>query len=177
MRTERLAIRPIEEEDWKSIQGIWIDFNQSEYVIYDKIKNTDAEDVKTRITKWADATRYGKEHMFFVSCLEKEVIGFIALNIRTEGYEISYGFLNKYQGKGFAKESILAILRYMKEIGAKKILAGTALKNTPSVKLLKSLGFELIGTEQISFHKDSAGNDIYFEGGNFEKRLKTSNTN
>ena len=49
--------------------------------------------------------------------------------------------------------------------------AGTALKNTPSVALLKSLGFELTSTEQISFFKDDAGNNIYFEGGNFTKNL------
>ena len=40
--------------------------------------------------------------------------------------------------------------------------------NTPSVSLLKSLGFELIGTESVSFYKDSQGNDIVFEGGIFE---------
>ena len=59
----------------------------------------------------------------------------------------------------------------MKAIGAKKLLAGTAIKNLPSVGLLNSLGFELTGTERISFHKDNEGNDIYFEGGNFEKKL------
>ena len=93
------------------------------------------------------------------------------MNIRQDGYEMGYGFLNKYQGKGYAKESMIAILDYMKSIGAKKIHAGTALRNTPSVRLLSSLGFELLETEQLSFHKDSSGNDIYFEGGNFEKIL------
>lgn len=171
MRTERLSIRPIEESDWSSIQAIWEDFNKSEYVIYDNIKNTDADDVKKRIEKWANATRSGNEHIFFVICLEGEVIGFTSLNIRTEGYEIGYGFLDKYQGKGYAKESLAAILDYMKEIGVKKIFAGTALKNLPSVGLLSSLGFELTGTEEISFHKDNEGNDIYFKGGIFEKKL------
>lgn len=37
--------------------------------------------------------------------------------------------------------------------------------------IIKSLGFELTSTEQISFFKDDAGNDIYFEGGNFTKNL------
>ena len=43
--------------------------------------------------------------------------------------------------------------------------------NLPSVGLLNSVGFQLVGTERISFHKDSEGNDIYFEGGNFVKEL------
>ena len=45
--------------------------------------------------------------------------------------------------------------------------AGTALNNKPSVELLKSLGFELQGTEDVSFYKDDQGNDITFEGGIF----------
>ena len=105
MKTERLTIRPIEESDWQSIQKIWIDFNRSKYVIYDTYKNTDTEDVKKRIAKWEDATRNGKEHIFMVSCLKDLVIGFISLNIRMDGYEIGYGFLDQYQGKGYAKES------------------------------------------------------------------------
>lgn len=59
----------------------------------------------------------------------------------------------------------------MKEQGEKKIYAGTAKNNLPSVGLLNSVGFQLVGTERISFHKDSEGNDIYFEGGNFVKEL------
>ena len=45
----------------------------------------------------------------------------------------------------------------MKEQGEKKIYAGTAKNNLPSVGLLNSVGFQLVGTERISFHKDSEG--------------------
>lgn len=171
MKTERLTVRHIKEDDWRGIQSIWMDFNKTEYVIYDNIKNTHSDDVKEKIRRWAKATRDGNEHIFFVSCLEDVLIGFVSLNIREHGYEMGYGFLNQFQGRGYAKESIIAIFDYMKEIGAKKIIARTALKNTPSVKLLSSLGFVLVDTERISFHKDSNGNNIYFEGGNYEKTL------
>lgn len=33
--------------------------------------------------------------------------------------------------------------------------------------LKKRLGFELQGTEKLSFHKDENGNDLFFTGGNF----------
>lgn len=171
MNTKRLTIRLVEESDWQSIRNIWIDFNQSEYFIYDTEKNTDPEDVKKRIARWAEVSRSGSDHIFFVSCLEGEVIGFTSLNIRPEGYEIGYGFLNRIQGNGYAKESMLAILNYMKQMGVKKIFAGTALKNLPSVGLLKSVGFELVETEDVSFHKDADGNEIHFVGGNFVKEL------
>ena len=68
----------------------------------------------------------------------------------------------------YAKESHLALIDYMRELGIKRMTAGTALNNTPSVVLLKSLGFELIETETVSFYKDADGNDIVFDGGIFE---------
>ena len=45
--------------------------------------------------------------------------------------------------------------------------AGTAINNTPSVSLLKSLGFELTETENVSIYKDTQGNDIVFQGSIF----------
>ena len=76
-----------------------------------------------------------------------------------------------YHGKGYAKESLLALINYVRELGIKKLTAGTALNNTPSVSLLKSLGFELIETEKVSFYNDADGNDIVFDGGVFELLL------
>lgn len=171
IQTNRLIVRPIEEDDWSGIRNIWIDFNASEYVFYDNPKNTDPKDVKKRIATWAEVTRISKDHMFFVACLDGEVIGFTSMNRCGDGYEIGYGFLNSAHGKGYAKESLEALLEYMSQLGVKKVLAGTAIKNTPSVNLLKRLGFELVETERIAFHKDAKGNDIFFEGGNFEKQL------
>lgn len=167
MQTKRLTIRRIEEDDWEVIRNIWIDFNKSEYVIYDNEKNIDPENVKARIAKWADASRKGNEHIFFVSCIGDNVIGFFSANSRPDGYEIGYGFLDRAQGYGYAKESLMAILDYLRELGAKKIYAGTALKNLPSVGLLNSVGFKLVETEDVCFHKDARGNDIHFDGGNF----------
>lgn len=167
IKTERLTVRRIEEADWEAIRNIWIDFSKSDYVIYDTEKDTEPENVKARIAKWAEASRSGNEHIFFVSCIEDNVIGFFSANARMDGYEIGYGFLASAQGYGYAKESLIAILEYLRELGAKRIYAGTALKNLPSVGLLNSVGFKLIETEDVCFHKDANGKDIYFEGGNF----------
>ena len=48
-----------------------------------------------------------------------------------------------------------------------RFTAGTALMNLPSVRLLKSLGFEKISEELVSFYKDENGGNIYFTGGIF----------
>ena len=49
------------------------------------------------------------------------------------------------------------MIEQLSEQGYRRFTAGTALENTPSVKLLRSLGFSQIGEEQVSFYKDEDG--------------------
>ena len=167
LKTDRLTIRHIVADDWKSIKEIWLDFNSSALSQYDKPHNTDDEDVRSRIEKWA-AANSGVEHMFFAICLGDTIIGYSAFNIREDGYEIGYCFHSAYHGNGYAKESHIALFDYLRTLGITKFTAGTAVNNIPSVSLLKSLGFTLIKTEKVSFYKDDEGNDIVFDGGIFE---------
>ncbi len=171
LKTERLIIRHIESDDWKSIKEIWTDFNASPLSRYDMPHDTDDENVRGRIKKWAEANA-GFEHIFFAVCLDDIVIGFFSFNIREDSHELGYCFRSEYQGKGYAKESLSALIGYLPEIGIKKLTAGTAINNKPSVSLLESAGFELTGTEKVSFYKDEHGNDIVFEGGNFELNIE-----
>ena len=167
LNTDRLTIRHIVAEDWKSIKEIWVDFNNSVLSQYDIPHNTEDENVRRRIAKWAAASS-GSEHIFFAICLSDTVIGYSAFNIRENGHEIGYCFHSAYHGKGYAKESHMALIDYLRTLGITKFTAGTAINNIPSVSLLKSLGFKMIGTENVSFYKDALGQDIVFEGGIFE---------
>ncbi len=167
IQTERLTIRYIAPSDWQSVQKIWEDVNTTSFARYDKPHITDSDDVRQRITKWANASS-GIEHIFFAICLQETVIGYIAFNIRDNGYEIGYCFHSAYHGKGYARESLSALIAYMKSLGATKLTAGTAINNTPSVKLLTSLGFKQIEIEKVSFYKDEKGQDIVFDGGIYE---------
>ena len=170
MNTDHLSIRRICASDWKAIQAIWEEVNKTEYAQYDNPKDITDETVRQRIAKWGYFEN-SLEHMFFGVFLEHVLIGYIALNQRKCGYEIGYCFHPDYWGKGYARKSISALLKELKSQGATYITAGTALNNTPSVKLLLSLGFRQIGSEKVSFYKDSQGNDIFFDGGIFELRI------
>lgn len=165
--TEQLTLRRVTTDDWESIKEIWEDQKCSPYARYDRPCDTDPETVRARIEKWA-STAGSTEHMFFAVCLEEAVIGYIAFHRRENGYETGYCFHSGYHEKGYAKESLAALLSYVRTLcpGA-AVTAGTALANTPSVRLLFSLGFQQTGTERLSFYKDAAGNDIWFEGGIF----------
>ena len=171
IKTDRLSIRRVRADDWIAIQAIWADAAKSIYAQYDKPSDLDDQSVSRRIAKWASFAD-NDEHIFLAVCLQEMVIGYVALNTRETGYEIGYCFHSDYHGKGYARESISAILDMMKDRGTISITAGTALNNTPSVRLLSSLGFRQIGTEKVSFYKDDDGNDIIFEGGIYELLLQ-----
>lgn len=63
LKTERLIIRRITEDDWKAVKAIWEDQKQSRYAQYDKPSDTEESDVRNRIAKWA-AFAGSAEHMF-----------------------------------------------------------------------------------------------------------------
>lgn len=168
LATDRLLLRRVEQSDWQSIRKIWEDEKQSKYACYDGYNDTSPEAVRHRIEKWA-SFRGSAEHMFFAVCLGEIVIGYFSFNIRENGYEIGYCFLSAYHGKGYARESLTALISFVREqYPAAHFTAGAALANIPSVRLLESVGFRLVGTEQVSFYQDASGRDIYFEGGIFE---------
>lgn len=171
LETQRLHIRYIKESDWLSIKKIWEGFSHSQYAQYDRPHSTEDEDVRTRMARWEEANK-SKDHFFFAVCLQDAVIGYIAFNKRPDSYELGYCFRSDYFGMGYAKESHLALFEYMKTQGITKITVGTALKNTPSVNLLNSLGFQQVGEEKVSFYKDDDGRDIVFDGGIFELDMK-----
>ena len=171
IRTERLLLRPVEEGDWRELKAIWDSFRPSPYAQYDKPHPTEEAEVRARAARWEENGQ-GPAHRFFAVCLEGRMIGYVACHDRGEGvYECGYCFDAAYHRRGYAGEALEAIIDTLREEGAKSLTAGTALDNAPSVRLLKKLGFELIGTEKVSFYKDEAGKDIFFEGGIFSLAL------
>lgn len=169
--TDRLLIRPIEVADWPAVRDIWAALAPLPMAQYDKPFDTRPESVQPRIARWAEYTGKGTEHMFFAVCLHDAVIGYISCNQRDNGHEIGYSFHPAHHGKGYAKEALAALFTHLQARGITRFSAGTALNNTPSVKLLTGLGFRLTGTEKVSFHQDEQGRDIVFDGGIFELQL------
>ena len=167
IKTDRLEIRTVSIDDWKAIQAIWLDQSKSYFAPYIKPKSLDNQSVFYEIKKWSSYTDNSKHH-YYVICCNKVIIGYVALHRREDIFEIGYCFHSDYQGKGYAKESISALLDYMKGLGASRIMAQTALKNIPSVKLLLALGFIQTNTKKVSFYQDEKGKDIVFDDGVFE---------
>ena len=160
LKTERLNIRPVVEEDWRSILEIRKDFAVSSYAQYDKPFNTDPDDVRPRIAKWANANRNGMEHMFYAICVGETMIGYIAFNIREDGYEIGYCFHSAYHGKGYAKEILRLALEYARtEIGLEKIMIACYKENAGSWKTILANGGRL---EREFVHTDGKIVRVYW---------------
>lgn len=170
IQTERLSIRRICFEDWKAVRSIWAEVAGTRYAQYDRPHPTDDAAVMKRIETWssfADST----EHMFYAVCLADAVIGYFALHQRETAFEIGYCFHPDFHGKGYAKESLAALLDMLKARGYSCVIARAAMKNGPSVGLLHSLQFRQIGSEKVSFYQDEQGRDVFFDGGIFERLL------
>lgn len=168
LQTDRLTIRPIISGDWFSLKAIWEDQKHSPYARYDRPIETDDDSVRKRTEKWASCAG-STDHLFFAVCLNGDMIGYTVFHRREDGYETGYCFRSDAQGKGYARESISALIGYLSGQNiTQKITAGTALANFPSVRLLTALGFRQTGTEKVSFYCDADGNPEYFDGGIFE---------
>lgn len=130
----------------------------------------DDDSVQTRVAD-LDLFAESDAHIFLAVCLKNRVIGYFSLNESGEGYELGYCFHSDFHRKGYARESLRTVLGFLRNRGVPFVEAGTALRNTPSLRLLRSLGFELRGTEKVSFYQDAEGKDIFFDGGIFVRRL------
>ena len=151
-------------DDWEMIKLIWEDFGRSEYSQYNAPHPKSDDEIQKLVKFFAESGDF-----WLVFLLDTDtVVGTIDFHDTGKGYDLGYCFLSEYQKKGYAKESCCALMDFYIKNGCKRFTAGTALKNTPSVKLLLSLGFHQIGTEQVSFYKDDQGIDVYFDGGIFE---------
>lgn len=162
LKTDRLTIRTLEAEDWKKLKEIAVDFRKSEYAVYDMTLPIEDDKIKSL------CEQFSASGLWFSVRLEDKMIGYICFHQSGTAYDLGFCFHSDYHGKGFAFEACSALMEHIeKERNVTAFTAGTALKNTPSCKLLNKLGFTLGSTETLSFHKDENGNDIIFEGGNF----------
>jgi RimJ/RimL family protein N-acetyltransferase len=165
IKTNRLLIRKLTEEDWESLKEVAIDFEASTYAIYDHQMPTSDEGVKKLIQRFC---KIGK---FFAVCSlsEGKFMGYVCLNGENHSeLDLGYSFNSLFQGKGYALEACKAITNYaFNTLKVERLTAGTAILNFPSCKLLDKLGFRKVGESTLAFRKTPEGKPIEFTGGDF----------
>ena len=159
LKTRRLYIRNLCQEDWAEMKNLFIDFNSSRYAAYDRPLPTEDLEVKTLIKQFVE------NNLFFAIYLldSNQMIGYVCFHKDQEKYDLGYCFHSAFHSNGYAYESTKALIDYcVQEYDVATFTAGTAIANAPSCKLLEKLGFECVSTEYLSFKED-----FLFEGGNF----------
>ena len=137
---ERLTIRNFIDDDWQDLQQAIINYQASESAKYEDPWPTSEEEIKGIVSWFAN----GDEFLAVNLKPEDKVIGFVAINRRTDreehSHNLGYVFNPEYGGKGYATESCKACMGYVfGELQAASIVTGTHPDNEPSVRLLKRL--------------------------------------
>ena len=119
--------------------------------MYDRPLPTDAPGAQALARHFA-----GTGLAFGVRLAESQALaGYVCFHREGEAYDLGYCFHSAYQGKGYAWESVSALLEYLASQGAAVFTAGTALDNLPSRRLLERLGFALVPPSKSPLWKTS----------------------
>ena len=170
METERLIIRNFNINDWKDLHEMIVQYQSSEYAVYDHQWPTSTEEIKG-VTKW-----FADGDSFLAVCLKEtgKLIGYITLNESKKEddleFNIGYCFNFDYHGNGYATEGCRALIDYaFEQLGADRVITGTAAENRASCRLLERLGFKKTDENggYCSFRNTQDGKPIEFLGYGF----------
>lgn len=147
IETDSLRLDKAKFSDWKDMYAnVWSKPQSAKYMYW--TITTSEENAKIRIAKTID---FQKDHDTYI-VYEKssgKAIGFagvekVAPNVYQEA-GICLG--PNYAGKGFGKQIVKSLIQYCKEkFDAKEFIYSTRDENIPSIRLAKSLGFELVSS-------------------------------
>lgn len=131
--TERLSVRKFISDDYNDLADILTDAEVTYFEPYETF---------TREACIQEAINFSKSEEFFAVVLNNKVIGKIYFSDKGFGsYEIGYTFNRDFQGKGYAYESICAMLKYaFTALGVRRIFAEIDTRNIKSINLVERIG-------------------------------------
>jgi len=161
IKTKRLLIRNFREDDYTDLYEYLSD--------KETYKFEPGEPISIQIAKNLCNER-SRNNDFLAVQLKNKVIGHICFAqispIALMTWEAGFIFNRKYQGKGYATESLTAIIEYgFKNMNIHKIIAHCSPKNISSWKLLERVKMKREGKmrESIYFNADEKGNPIWLD--------------
>ncbi len=159
IETHNLIIRKFTPEDWSDLAEILTD---EEVVYYEPYEVFTVDKCKD------EAVNFANSDSFFAVVLKdnNKVIGKLYFNDQKEydTYELGYTFNKSYQGKGYAKESSLALIKYaFSKMNVRRIIAEADVTNEKSWHLLEKLGLRREGKFVDSCYKftDENGKPVW----------------
>ena len=141
IETDRLMLRGINETDAPEIVT-W----RSQQEVYRYFKAPHAISMEEHLRWYTEHYRSNSDRFDWM-CIEKESgdkVGVFGLARNEETAEVSYLLAPSARHKGYASEAVTALTGYAINIWAvKQVIAEIHKDNTPSIALVKKLGFTL----------------------------------
>ena len=156
IQTDRLTIRNFRLEDWRDLHEMIGQYQASEYAQYDHKWPTSEKEIQD-VAKW-----FSEGDSYFAVCLQTtgKLIGLVAQNRkeREDGLTFGFGYIFNFDfhSQGYATEACQSVLEHaFQQLGAVRMVTGTAAENQPSCRLLARLGFREIdgGEYELSHEK------------------------
>lgn len=155
--TDRLILRRYTKGD---LQDLYEYLSDSEVVKYEPYKPMSIQEVESNL-QW----RISTDEMIAVELKSNgKMIGNVYLGKRDfDSLEIGYVFNRNYWGKGYAKESCVALISQAFSSGIHRIFAECDPENINSWNLLESIGFEREAhlKQNVYFWKDNENKPIW----------------
>ncbi|MBN2393277.1 MAG: GNAT family N-acetyltransferase [Anaerolineae bacterium] len=155
LETDRLIIRDFRPDDWQELLELAIRYQASEYAKYDHPWPTTEEEVRG-MAEWLSG-----EEGFRAVCLKStgKLIGLLNIDRKKDVEEREHGFgyvfHPDYHNQGYATEACQAgISQIFGPWKAERICTGTHPNNTPSVRLLRKLGFREVGEGEFAISRE-----------------------
>lgn len=151
LETERLQLRKITTNDAQDFFELDSNPNVHKYLGKTPV-NTIEESEEAIAAILGQYERYNLGRSAVILKDSGEFIGWSGLKYETTVrdyayYDIGYRFKEQFWGKGYAKESAIASLKYgFENLGLPKICGGAEVDNIASNKILKGIGLQYVET-------------------------------
>jgi [ribosomal protein S5]-alanine N-acetyltransferase len=143
LTTPRLLLRPVEKRDQ---QKVFEGFSHPDVTRYFDITYASFEATDVQMEWYRNNREQGLGYAWVVSTEATDFMGVFSIyriDTANKRCELGYWLLPEYWGKGFASETINAILQFAQsELKLHRVAAEIEPENTDSSKLLAALGFE-----------------------------------
>ena len=163
VKTERLILKPISESDEKVIYDLFTDsIVKKTYILPDFESYEQYSKYFQKLLNISNSS----ERYFWGIYLENsgELMGIIN-DTGLEKYEVAelgYALLPKYHNKGYATEALGGMIKYLKELGYKKIKTGAFEVNGASMRVMEKCKMTRNGETETYTYRGTEHNVIYY---------------
>lgn len=145
LRTRRLILRPLRDNDWEALFQLWQDPEVDQF-LWDG-KAPDAAQCRELTNSLCTLAPNPAQHFVILDAATEKLIGLVGLlPAETEAVrEIDFTIARDHWGQGYATEATHALMEYARDdLGLQMVIAYTDDGNIASRRVLEKSGFVLL---------------------------------